>query len=194
MSDLLVCDQPTIVLGDLNYLVIDWMHLKKPLPSSSVYFVDMVRSQPWAVSKRLTRRGHILKILLTNYSSLVENVSIEPLKLATTTVFLVQFAEHRYTYYRHFGMCDYEEICDYSSSVAWRQSLDSVSTMNEKNLFLSVIGDAIEKFVPSCRTKPMYAYVPAYFQKIIEHVSSGSLQWHRQNTTEKSPMNFWQSS
>lgn len=176
VSDLLVCNYPSIVLGDFNYPDIDWINLEKPLPSSSGDFVDMVRSHNLEqLVKEPTRRGHILDILLTNYSSLVENVSVEPpIGMSDHNSFSFSicctYVEHSYTYYRHFGRCDYGKICEYLASVAWRQFLDSVPTIDEKyELFLSIIGDAVEKFVPWCRTKPMYAYLPAYLQNMMDH-------------------------
>lgn len=176
ISDLVECEHPSVLLGDFNYPDISWPDFREPFSSDSACFVEMMRSHRLVqFVNEATRGSHILDLLLSSEKSFVDGVIVGP-PVGLSDHRCVKFrlccyyVEPNYTYARQFRRCDYNSACHFLSSFSWRNFLDSVTKVDEKyEMFISILKEAVELFVPWVRVEASHSYLPQYLQNMLDY-------------------------
>lgn len=80
------------------------------------------------------------------------------------------YVEPTYTYRRQFHRCDYNLVCRFLSSISWRDSFDSVPSVNEKyEILIKALSLAVDMFVPWGRVEARQAHLPLYLLNMLDH-------------------------
>ncbi|KAK6017038.1 hypothetical protein OSTOST_17474, partial [Ostertagia ostertagi] len=175
ISDLSTVSFPVIVLGDFNLPEINWAQWdswKEETHPLSVTFASHGFKQ---YIKEPTRGSNILDLLFSNDHELLSNVSVNS-SIGHSDHLSISFEIMRSllptvpVLKRLFSKCDYTSITNYLFNILWIESFESVPTVDEKYvMFLSILNDVIDKFVPWAYVFPNKSNLPAYLQNMLEH-------------------------
>ncbi|KAK6058146.1 endonuclease/exonuclease/phosphatase family protein, partial [Cooperia oncophora] len=152
ISDFSSHDGATLVLGDFNMADAACIKVMQTLYSHE--FVQLVHTP--------TRGSSILDLVFCNRRFLVSGVNVLP---------PIGTSDHAYcssALVRDFSRVDWRAVGDYLGGVDWIGSFNSVCSVNDKyELFLSILNDVINTFVPLCKVKRGYRFLPGYLDRMI---------------------------
>lgn len=176
LSDIISCEQETIITGDFNLPDIDWIALPGPTASSSFSKTFTQFCATYSLHqlvRRETHGSHILDLVLTTEPAIVNRVKVEsPLGFSdhSTVRFSLSMRNDNpmFIFRRNFKFANYQAIKDYLQNVDWYGSFATVSTVDAMyELLIAILNHCIELFVPLVKVQLQQRYLPPYLQTLF---------------------------
>ncbi|KAK6032679.1 hypothetical protein OSTOST_01133, partial [Ostertagia ostertagi] len=173
ISDFTSYNGHTVVLGDFNMPDLNWKN-DFPTDTPSNEMIAMLRSHNLKqFVQNPTRGDSCLDLLFCNSDSLVKKVVVMP-PVGSSDHASIEFqinasmSDFSYCEVRDFKAADYGAIGHYLSEVDWIGSFASVESVDEKyEMFIAILHDVINKFVPYRRSKRGRLHLPAYLVRMV---------------------------
>lgn len=168
ISDLAAQNVNCILTGDFYYPDIEWASSKAGSKPSAEFFEMCATLGFSQLVMSNTRGNHTLDLVLCNKDSLVQNVTVKtPIGTSDHSVvkFTVKAARRPSSFrpVREFCKANYGEITSFLRSIDWIGSLSALSTVDEMyEMFIAVLKDCIETFVPCCKKPAHQCKWPRY--------------------------------
>ncbi|KAK6035966.1 endonuclease/exonuclease/phosphatase family protein [Cooperia oncophora] len=167
ISDFSSHDGATLVLGDFNMADAS-VYQSDAGNSVSKEFVQTLYSHEFVQLVHTPTRGSsILDLVFCNRRFLVSGVNVLP-PIGTRFLLNIYKPDPQVALVRDFSRVDWRAVGDYLGGVDWIGSFGSVCSVNDKyELFLSILNDVINTFVPLCNVKRGYRSLPGYLDRMI---------------------------
>ncbi|XGW28756.1 hypothetical protein V3C99_008503 [Haemonchus contortus] len=177
ISDFSSYEAPCLVVGDFNLADVDWNSTDCSAGYCAVTkeFLEVFRSHNFVqFVKSPTRGPSYLDLIFCNEVALIGEVEVLPPigssdhASASFTLNVEPLAVAQRKWVRDFGKARYDAVEEHLSSIDWVGSFATVDTIDEKyELFLSVLHDAVDRYVPLRRASCTRYRFPSYLDRMV---------------------------